>query len=197
MNEDQIRHIVEEIFRNTAAQEWWFTTLFTMILMAMMGAVGAYFGAYLRQKGQYSAVKQGIQNVTRLAKEIEQQITSRSAFLDKILIERFELIRGINKRLEFVRYNYERIRKDQEHDLRINRHGETLDITELLQMLELNRALLGPFYIPLRQKYDQLLILYKKDLNWDNEMETWNRSSRHVQELMEETFRFCEARLPR
>lgn len=96
-----------------------------------------------------------------------------------------------------MRYNYERFRKDQHHDLHISPHGETLDITELLQLLELNSALLGHFYIPLHQKYNQLLILYKKDLNWDSEMETWNRLSRYVQELMEETFRFHEARLPR
>lgn len=80
MNEDQIRHIVEETIRNTATQEWWFTTLITMVLVAVMGAAGAYLGAYLRQKGQYSAVKQEIQNVTRLAKEIDQQIKSLSEF---------------------------------------------------------------------------------------------------------------------
>jgi len=105
------------------------------------------------------------------------------------------LILDINQKLDFIRYNYEKFRDGKPHQLHIER-GETTEATELYQILEQNRALLGEkIYVPLRHKYDQAILLYKTDLDWQQEIKTWSELSERVQRLMEEEFRFSEARL--
>jgi hypothetical protein len=197
MNPDQIQSIIEAALTASKSEMWWTTTALSIVLVALVGGVSAYFGAYLRQSAQNSVMRRNVEEMTRLARNIEVQIKSRSEFLDKILLERYQLIREINKRLESVKYNYERLRKGAPTDLRIDQErGETLDLTELNQILDLNKAILGEdFYPILKQKYDRVIHFWNGALDWPAEEANWIALSTEIQTRMARVFQFDSAKL--
>ena len=110
----------------------------------------------------------------------------RSQYLENIQTERFRLIQDINKRLEFIKVNFERLRSDLPHDLEIV-GGETKELTEVFQMLRLNRAVVGEdFHRAFQQKYDQACLLWRKDIDWGQEMLQWDKVSTEIQELLKQ-----------
>ena len=52
----------------------------TIIFSIIAGAVGAFFGAYLQQKGKNLATKEDIAKITRTQEEIKTELANRSHF---------------------------------------------------------------------------------------------------------------------
>ena len=110
---------------------------------------------------------------------------------DRILTERYELIKKINDRLEKVRVNYSRMKSGKPMQIDIVA-GETLLLTEVMTDLRANRALLtGGFHDLLTQRYDLIRMLWRyKDNNreWSEQIVRDDELNRQIQDQIAATF---------
>jgi hypothetical protein len=118
MAPDALRKIVEEAMRDAEPLRLW-ALLVVVLVVAISGFVTSYFGAYLQAKGQRLATREDFQQLleqtkktTQATEEIKSKVSRRSSFHDKVLLERYTLIKDINNRLETVRINFERIKQE-------------------------------------------------------------------------------------
>jgi hypothetical protein len=196
MTADQIHALVEAAVNSAQSANWWLATILSLMITPLIAAGCAYLGALLQQKGQYSAMRRDIAEITRLQKNVEFQAKGHWEFRDRILLERYQIVRDINRRLEFIRYQYELYRANpKDHELRIV-NGDTRDCRELIQILDLNQAILGnEFYPLLKQKYDRVVNFWNGALDWPTENANWSMWSTQIQARMAEVFEFDLARL--
>src|SRR6476660_4352781 len=91
--------------------------------------------------------------MTHLVEETKSQVLRQSTFRDMVLLERYNMIKDLNNRMEVVRINYERMKKGQPTRIEIV-NGETVMLTDIYAALQLNRAILmEDFYDLLSQRY--------------------------------------------
>ena len=77
------------------------------------------------------------------SKRLEMALTRRSAFEEKVLLERFERINGFNEKLMRVMTNLNRMRSGQSAPENFISHNEVVPLTEIFEDLEIHRLLLG------------------------------------------------------
>ena len=135
MNPDTLREIVEDAVYHADRLRIVIDVLL-VVVVGIAGAIGSYWGAYLKTRGKNLATKDDFDNLleqgrktTQATEEVRRQIQGWSEFRDKVLMERYTLIKDINQRLETVRIGWERLKKGLPTRLEIV-NGETLMLTE-------------------------------------------------------------------
>jgi hypothetical protein len=199
MDANQIRQIAEEVVGNKLQSE----TLIVFLLLATMAGLGAYLGAYLQRKGRLLADKDNQENAIELSKqltaateEIKRQIQRRSNFHDTVLMQRYNLVTDIDKKLNSVRYNYERMRQGRQLPPGYVVDGETMPLTEILEELQVRRSALGAiFHEKLCQKYELAAreLWRASNESWEPLLKEWDQLSAQIQEDIERLFKLGEA----
>jgi hypothetical protein len=170
-----------------------------LVLTAVAAAVGALVGEYLRARGKTLATQHDFQQLlaqqTKTTQAI-QDVLRRSSFRDKILLERYNLIRDTSDRLDNVRINYCRMKEGKPCTIEIV-SGETRLLTEVDSILRLNRAVLTRrFHDLLRQRYELVRLLWEHmddEASWSEQLGRDDGLVDALQSEMDSVFGFREA----
>lgn len=125
------------------------------------------------------------------SKRLEMALTRRSAFEEKVLLERFERINGFNEKLMRVMTNLNRMRSGQPVPQDITKHGEIVPLTEVFEELEVHRLMLGGEFYGLFLAQSQLALKVANERSAENlarHVEEWYRLQEEIRSAVEEAF---------
>lgn len=131
------------------------------------------------------------------SKRLEMALTRRSAFEEKVLLERFERINGFNEKLMRVMTNLNRMRSGQPVPQDITKHGEIVPLTEIFEELEVHRLVLGGDFYRLFLAQSQLALKVANERSAEERaryVEEWYRLQEEVRLAIEEAFGISKIR---
>ena len=131
------------------------------------------------------------------SKRLEMALTRRSAFEEKVLLERFERINGLSEKLMRVMTNLNRMRSGQQVPENFMSHNEVVPLTEIFEELEIHRLMLGEVLYRLLLAQSTLALKEANTRSVEGRagnVEEWNRLQEEVRLATEEAFGISKIR---
>jgi hypothetical protein len=100
-------------------------------------------------------------------KKLEFYLARHASFIDRVLLDRYTLIRDIQNKLEIVNVNLDRYRKNPNTYQLPKIDDETILITEIQTDLRVNKAILTDEYYDLLQKRFDIMRTFWKQEEYD------------------------------
>lgn len=125
------------------------------------------------------------------AKKLELRLERRSAFEEKVLIDRFTLVTSLSARLEKVTTNLNRLRSGQPIPEGFMKQKEIVPLTEIFEDLSIHRLILTEDFYELLSKKAQLALRAanaRDSQEWDEVGKEWIRLREEIRLAVEKAF---------
>ncbi|HEU0299635.1 MAG TPA: hypothetical protein VFR37_09280 [Longimicrobium sp.] len=128
------------------------------------------------------------------AKEVELALSRRSAFEEKVLIDRYTLITGLSERLQRVMTNLNRIRHGKPVPEGFMVQNELPTLTEIFEDLEIQRVVLGDEFHQMFLRQAQIALHFANAPKGQEDPITqeWLKVLQQTREAVEQTFRISQ-----